>query len=84
MRIPNRRLDREGLETTVFSEEEKSHWVAAARVFGNIFWRARGLRTAILVSSCANGLAEAEGRAEPTHHIRASCQSLQAEIVFQP
>src|SRR5882762_1778755 len=40
-RISNRRLDREGFETTVFSTEEKSHGPAVARIFGNVFWRTR-------------------------------------------
>src|SRR5882757_1761163 len=53
-RISNRCLDREGFEATVFSAEEKNHGTAVARIFGNIFWRTRRLRAAILVSSRAN------------------------------
>src|SRR6266542_4437494 len=56
--ISNRCLGRKGFETTVFSVEEKSHGTAAARIFGNIFWRTRRLRAAILISPCANDLAE--------------------------
>src|SRR6266545_5863950 len=57
-RISNRRLDRKGFDTTVFSAEEKNHGTAAARIFGNVFWRTRRLRAAIPVSSRADGLAE--------------------------
>src|SRR5439155_25156211 len=57
-RISNRRLDREGFETTVFSAEEKNHGTAVARIFGNVFWRPRRLRAAILVSSRADGFSK--------------------------
>src|SRR6266545_474102 len=57
-RISNRRLDRKGFETTVFSAEEKNHGTAVARIFGNVFWRTRRLRAAIFVSSCANRFSE--------------------------
>ena len=52
-RISNRRLDREGFETTVFSTEEKSYGTPVARICGSLFWRTRRLRAAISVSSRA-------------------------------
>src|SRR5262249_32518992 len=56
--IPDRRVDRKGFETTIFSAEKKSHRAAASRVLRNIFWRTWRLRAAIPVSSCANGVAK--------------------------
>src|SRR5260221_9759029 len=63
-RVSNRCLDREGFETTVFSAEEKNHGTAVARIFGNVFWRTRRLRAAILVSSRADGLAKIQNGKE--------------------
>ncbi len=73
-RISNRRLDRKGFETTVFSAEEKNHGTAVARIFGNVFWRTRRLRAAIPVSSRADRLAEVrsiERFLQPSHKATA-------------
>src|SRR5438552_16730931 len=63
-RISNRRLDREGFETTVFSAKEKHHGTAVARIFGNVFWRTRRLRAAIPVSSRAGGFSKIQNGEE--------------------
>src|SRR5437016_7890752 len=51
-RIPNRRLDRASSETTLFAASKENDGAAATRILGNLLWRTRRIRAAVLVSPC--------------------------------
>src|SRR5437773_6066466 len=55
--IPDRRLDRAGSETALFAAPKENDGAAAGRILGNLLWRTRRIRAAVLVSSCARGIA---------------------------
>ena len=60
--FPDRRLDRARLEAEIFSAKTKSDRDAAPRLLRNLFRRARRLRAAIPVSSCAKRRRRVAGR----------------------
>src|SRR6058998_258437 len=51
-RIPDRRLDRASSETTLFAAPKENDGAAAVRILGNLLWRTRRIRAAVLVSPC--------------------------------